>query len=154
MAAKKKSRKPAAKAKKAAKKTTAKRPASKKASAKRTTAKAVAVKKVVKRETSPVKKAYSKSQVAAEIAGLVGVTRKQVSDVFAELGQIIERHVKKSAVGSFNMPGLLKITTINKKATKARKGVNPFTGEACVFKAKPARTVVKVRALKGLKDMV
>lgn len=168
MAAKKKTSKTTAKRKTttAKRKTTAKRPAAKsktvKRAVKKTTAKrtttakraAAPAKKAVKRSTTPVKKAYTKSQVATEIAELVGITRKQVSDVFAELGNVIERHVKKGGAGSFNMPGLMKITTVRKKATKARKGVNPFTGEACVFKAKPARTVVKVRALKGLKDMV
>lgn len=159
MAAKKKTAKTTAKsstttakrsaAKRSTVKTTAKRTA-----AKTTTAKSAPAKKAVKRSTSPVKKAYTKTQVAAEIAELVGITRKQVGDVLAELGNVIERHVKKGGAGSFNMPGLMKITTVRKPATKARKGVNPFTGEACVFKAKPARTVVKVRALKGLKDMV
>ena len=66
---------------------------------------------------------------------------------------IIERHIKKGGAGTFNLPGLLKVATVRKKATKARKGINPFTKEPCIFKAKPARTVVKVRALKGLKDM-
>jgi nucleoid DNA-binding protein len=51
------------------------------------------------------------------------------------------------------MPGLFKIQTVRKPATKARKGINPFTGEETVFKAKPARTVVKIRPLKKLKEM-
>jgi nucleoid DNA-binding protein len=54
----------------------------------------------------------------------------------------------------FTVPGLMKITVQKKPATKARKGTNPFTGEAMMFKAKPARKVVKVRALKKLKEMV
>ena len=66
----------------------------------------------------------------------------------------IEGHVKKNAVGEFVLPGLLKITTVRKPAVKARKGINPFTKEEVMFKAKPATTVVKVRALKKLKDMV
>jgi nucleoid DNA-binding protein len=48
----------------------------------------------------------------------------------------------------------MKITRIHKPATKAREGVNPFTGEKMMFKAKPARNVVKVRPLKNLKAMV
>ncbi len=51
------------------------------------------------------------------------------------------------------LPGLLKITTVRKPAVKARKGINPFTKEEAMFKAKPATTVVKVRPLKKLKDM-
>ena len=52
------------------------------------------------------------------------------------------------------LPGILMITAVAVPAKKARKGINPFTGEETMFKAKPARNVVKVRALKGLKDMV
>jgi nucleoid DNA-binding protein len=48
----------------------------------------------------------------------------------------------------------MKIKVVRKPATKSRKGINPFTGEAMIFKAKPARNVVKVLALKALKDMV
>ena len=60
----------------------------------------------------------------------------------------------EGAAGIFTLPGLLKIKVINKPATKARKGINPFTGEPAVFKAKPARRVVKVLPLKALKEMV
>jgi nucleoid DNA-binding protein len=66
----------------------------------------------------------------------------------------IESHVKKGAAGQFTFPGLLKIEVRHKPATKAHKGVNPFTGEETMFKAKPARNVVKIRPLKRLKDMV
>ncbi len=143
-------RKPAAK--KAVKRTAAK-PAAKRKPAAKKAAKPVAATKTVKRSTLPVKKAFTKSQIAAELSGVVGISKKQVNDVFAELSHLISRHVKQGGAGSFNIPGLLKIATVRKKATKARKGVNPFTKEPCVFKAKPARTVIKVRALKGLKDM-
>mgnify|MGYP003948038867 CR=1 FL=1 len=60
----------------------------------------------------------------------------------------------KKGPGIFNFPGLMKIVRIYKPATKARKGINPFTKEPTIFKAKPAKNIVKVRALKGLKDMV
>jgi len=66
---------------------------------------------------------------------------------------VIERHIKKRAVGEFTLPGLLKIKTVKKPARRARKGINPFTGEETTFAAKPASTAVKVTALKGLKDM-
>jgi nucleoid DNA-binding protein len=55
-------------------------------------------------------------------------------------------------VGEFTIPGVMKITTVKKPARKARKGINPFTGEETVFKAKPASTAVKVRPLKKLKE--
>jgi nucleoid DNA-binding protein len=103
---------------------------------------------------SAVKEPFTKSELLTSIAETTGLTRKDVSNVIDELTNAIERHVKPRGPGEFKMPGLLKIKTIRKKATKARKGINPFTGEETVFKAKPARTVVKVVPLKKLKEMV
>ena len=100
-----------------------------------------------------VKDRYTKTQIITEIAESTELTKKQVSAVIDELGDVIERHIKKRACGEFVLPGMLKITTVKKKATKARKGINPFTGEETIFKAKPASTQVKVRPLKKLKDM-
>jgi nucleoid DNA-binding protein len=131
-------------AKKAVKQTSKRAPV-KKASAKRETA----AKKV-----TAAKVAMTKSAVMDEIAGNTGLTKKQVSSVLGELSVVIERHIKKGAVGKFALPGLIKIEVKRKPATKARKGINPFTGQETVFKAKPARNVVKIRPLKKLKDMV
>jgi nucleoid DNA-binding protein len=69
-----------------------------------------------------------------------------------ELHSLIERSIKKRGAGEFTIPGILKITTVNKPARKARKGINPFTGEETVFKAKPASIAVKIRPLKKLKE--
>jgi len=96
----------------------------------------------------------TKSAIMDELAGNTGLTKKQVSSVVDELSILIERHIKKGAVGQFALPGLMKIEVKRKPATKARKGINPFTGEETIFKAKPARNVVKIRALKKMKDMV
>ena len=82
-----------------------------------------------------------------------GLSKKEVSGVFETLGDLIGFDLKKGP-GTFTVPGLMKVVVVRKPAVKARKGVNPFTGEEMMFKAKPARNVVKVRALKGLKDMV
>jgi nucleoid DNA-binding protein len=101
-----------------------------------------------------IKSKYSKTQILDAIAAGTALSRKQVAAVLDSLGDVIEAHVKKNAVGEFVLPGLLKISTVRKPATKARKGINPFTKEEVMFKAKPATTVVKVRPLKGLKDMV
>ena len=65
----------------------------------------------------------------------------------------MQRHLRKGAAGEFTIPGLMKCVVKRKPATKARKGINPFTGEEIMFKAKPARNVVKVRPLKKLKEM-
>jgi nucleoid DNA-binding protein len=123
-------------------------------------AKPVAKKKTVaKKVAAPVKKAtaikepLTKTQMMTHIAESTELSKKQVSAVFEELALLVERCVKPRGAGSFTLPGLLKIVTIKKPARKARKGINPFTGEEAVFKAKPAHTVVKVRALKKLKDM-
>ncbi len=97
-------------------------------------------------------KAASKSEILTNIATATKLTRKQVASVFDALSQQIKGAVGKKGPGVFAVPGLMKITVIQKPATKARKGINPFTKEEQMFKAKPARKVVKVRALKALKD--
>jgi len=106
------------------------------------------------KKITPIKDRLSKTQIVDQIAGETSLTRKQVSAVLDSLADVIEAHVKKNAVGEFVLPGLLKISTVRKPAVKARKGINPFTKEEVTFKAKPASTAVKVRALKKLKDMV
>jgi nucleoid DNA-binding protein len=109
---------------------------------------------LVAKKHTPIKDKYSKTQILDQVAESTGLSRKQVAAVLDSLNDVIEAHVKKNAVGEFVLPGLLKISTVRKPATKARKGINPFTKEEVMFKAKPASTVVKVRALKKLKDMV
>jgi nucleoid DNA-binding protein len=116
--------------------------------------KATAKKATPARKVAAVKKPMTKTVIVAEIAGKSGLTKKQVSSVFDELGIIIERHIQKRSPGKFMLPGLMKIEVKRRPATKARKGINPFTGEETVFKAKAARRVVKIRPLKALKDMV
>ncbi len=107
------------------------------------------------RSTAAIAKAYSKTQILNEVAANTGLTRKQVADVLGEVDALVQRHIKARGAGSFTMPGLLKITTIKKPARRARKNVpNPFKpGETMNVAAKPAQTVVKIRALKRLKDM-
>ena len=117
-------------------------------------AKKKAVKKAAPTKSVPaVKEPMSKMAMMNEIASNTGLTKKQVSSVIDELSVLIERHIKKRAPGQFKLPGLFKIEVKKKPATRARKGVNPFTGEPTVFKAKPARNIVKIRPLKKLKDM-
>lgn len=106
------------------------------------------------KKPASIKEKYSKTQIMEAIAEETGLTRKQVGSVLESLAGVIELHVKKKSAGEFVLPGLLKITAVSKPAVKARKGINPFTKEEVMFKAKPATTVVKVRALKKLKDMV
>ena len=100
------------------------------------------------------KKARTKTEVFGELADLTDMSRKQVAAFFDGLAGMIKKDLGKRGPGLFTVPGLMKIKVVRKPATKARKGTNPFTGEEMMFKAKPARNVVKVLALKGLKQMV
>jgi nucleoid DNA-binding protein len=88
------------------------------------------------------------------IANNTELTKKEVTSVFDALAAMLGTDLQKSGPQGFSLAGLAKFTVQRKPATKARKGINPFTGEETMFKAKPARNVVKIRPLKALKDMV
>ena len=141
----------------AVKKGTAKKnaPSKKKAPIKKPLAKKAAAKKplAAKRKLTAIRQRYSKTEIINELAINSGLNRKQVGTVLDELAILISRHVKKRGVGEFALAGLIKITTAKRPAKKATKGINPFTGKMTTFKAKPARTAVKVHPLKGLVDM-
>jgi nucleoid DNA-binding protein len=109
---------------------------------------------MAKKKAQAAGKPRSKSEILSDIAANTGLTRRQVASVFDGMTGLIKKDLSKRGPGVFTVPGLLKITVVNKPATKARKGTNPFTGEEMMFKAKPARRVVKARALKNLKSMV
>ena len=130
----------AVKKKTTAKKKTTRKTASKKSAA--STAKAKAV-----------RDPYTRTALLNHLADSSGLTRKQVGGVLDDLKNVIEGHIKKGSAQIFTMPGLFKIKVNRKPATRARKGINPFTGEEMMFKAKPARNVVKIQPLKALKDM-
>jgi nucleoid DNA-binding protein len=106
------------------------------------------------KRVSAIKEAMTKSAMMGAIADDTGLTKKQVTEVFSSLSSVINGHIKKNGAGVCTIPGLMKIKTVRKPATRARKGINPFTGEEMMFKAKPARNVVKILPLKGLKEMV
>jgi nucleoid DNA-binding protein len=118
---------------------------------KKKTAKKTAKKKVA---AKAVKKPTTKAETYTYVAEKTGLTKKDVGAVFESLNTLIKRDLRRTGPGVYTVPGLMKIKVVRKPATKARKGVNPFTGEPMTFKAKPARNVVKVLALKALKDMV
>jgi len=114
-----------------------------------------AKKKVTKKSAAKTeKKPPTKSEILAYLSEETELSRKEVASVIDSLSALIEQNLKPRGPGIFNMPGLFKIKVNKKPATKARKGINPFTGEETVFKAKPARKVVKIMPLKALKDMV
>ena len=98
-------------------------------------------------------KVRSKSEVFGVIAEHNGLSRKQVAGVFDTLSQMVGADLGKSV--AFNVPGMMKITVRRKPATKATVKDNPFKpGEKMTVKAKPARNIVRIRPLKGLKEMV
>ena len=99
-------------------------------------------------------KPMSKSEILSGIAEATGLARKDVGSVFEAMASQIKKSLGRSGPGAYTVPGLMKLMVLRKPATKARKGINPFTGEETMFKAKPARNVVKIRPLKSLKDMV
>jgi nucleoid DNA-binding protein len=99
-------------------------------------------------------KPMTKSDIVSGIAESTGLTKKDVNSVFEAMADQIKKSLGKKGPGAYTIPGLMKLVVQRKPATKDRKGINPFTKEETVFKAKPARNVVKIRPLKNLKDMV
>jgi len=97
----------------------------------------------------------TKSQILSDLAEETGLTKKEVTDVLDALAMQARRHLKKRGSGEFSIPSLgLKLRRIIKPARKARRGVNPFTGEKIMIKAKPATTSVRAVPLKALKDAI
>jgi nucleoid DNA-binding protein len=100
----------------------------------------------------PIKESFNKSGLVNHLAASAGVEPKAAKAVLAALEGAMVASINKKGVGSFTLPGLLKVTAVAVPARKARKGINPFTKEETTFKAKPASIKLKVRALKKLKD--
>ena len=96
--------------------------------------------------------APTKSEIVAQICKDAELSRKQVAAVFESLNTQIKKSLRSG--GLFTLPGLLKMKVVKKPATKAREGINPFTKEKMVFKAKPASKKVRVLPLKSLKALV
>ena len=118
-------------------------------------------KKVVAKKAAAPKKAtaiatkQTKTQVIQALADSTGLSKKEITAVFNDLGELIERHMRKRGSGEFTIPQTgVKIRRVKKPARKARMGRNPATGESIKIAAKPASTTVRVTALKGLKDTV
>ena len=99
-------------------------------------------------------KPMTKTEILNALAEGTGLSKKEVAGVLDQLGELIGDNLGKTGPGVFNVPGLMKVKVIRKPATPEREGINPFTKEPTVFKAKPARNVVKILPLKGLKDKV
>jgi hypothetical protein len=143
-----------------AKNTTTKTPAKKTALATKATKTAAPAKKALKPAApakvpavvKPIKDAFNKSSLIAHLAEVAAVEPKAVKAVIASLEATILASVHKKGLGSFTLPGLLKVNVINVPAKKKRTGIDPFTKVERVFAAKPATVKIKTRALKKLKD--
>jgi hypothetical protein len=138
------------------------------ATAKKSMTKAVAKKATPAKKAAPAKKAvatpskvtaikpigtaFNKSSLITHLAELAAVEVKAVRAVMASLEATILASVHKKGLGSFTLPGLLKVNVVNVPAKKKRTGIDPFTKQERVFAAKPATVKIKTRALKKLKD--
>ncbi len=97
-------------------------------------------------------KPSTKTEIFNKIAEDTDLKKKDIVAFFDSLTEIIKSDLRNA--NAFTLPGLLKIKKIHKPAVAEREGINPFTKETMMFKAKPARDIVKVTPLKGLKEMV
>ena len=98
-------------------------------------------------------KPATKSEILNALSEQTGLSKKDVSGLFDGLNSIIKRELSKKGPGVITIPGVVKLKVVHKAAQPERVGINPFTKQEQVFKAKPARRVVKAQAVKALKDM-
>lgn len=106
------------------------------------------------RKITAASKPRTKGDFFKTIAVNTDLSRKQVASVFDTMSRLLAADLGRSGPGVCNVAGMMKVTVVHKPATKARKGINPFTKQEVMFKAKPARNVIKIRPLKALKAMV
>ncbi len=100
------------------------------------------------------KNRLSKSQFVAAVAEKSGISKKEAGAALAAMNEVVMHQLSKRGGGEVTIPGLLKLVVVNKPAVPERTGIHPSTKEPAVFKAKPARKVVKARPVKALKDAV
>jgi nucleoid DNA-binding protein len=105
-------------------------------------------------KVTPANSRRTRGDVVRQVATATELKPGQVKQVFDALSQLMAADLSKKGCGEFNFNGLMKLKTVNKPATPARKGKNPFTGEEMIFKAKPASRKVRVRALRNLNAMI
>jgi nucleoid DNA-binding protein len=96
----------------------------------------------------------NKTEFINSLSGSTGLSKEQVNNVLEGLRNLIAENLSEGGPGAVSIPGLMKVKVVRKPAVPERKGLNPFTKEETVFKAKPARNVVKIQPLKALKDSV
>jgi len=99
-------------------------------------------------------KRMSKAQFVDTLAEKSGLDKKQATSALEMINAIVAQQLGKSGPGEVLIPGMLKLTVVDKPATSKHEGINPFTKEPMTFKARPARKVIRVRPLKALKDAI
>jgi nucleoid DNA-binding protein len=99
-------------------------------------------------------KRMSKSQFVATLAEKSGITKKQAAAALKTMNEMVAHQLGRHGPGEILIPGLMKLNVVIKPATPERPGINPFTKEPTIFKAKPARKIVRARPLKALKDAI
>ena len=99
-------------------------------------------------------KRMSKTQFVTAVAEKSGLTKKQASAALEAVNAVVVRELGSKGPGEVILPGLLKLSVVKKPATRQHEGINPFTKQPMTYKAKAARKVVKIRALKTLNDSV
>jgi nucleoid DNA-binding protein len=110
--------------------------------------------KKAEKAAAPKAKPATKSEIYASLAEKTNLSKKEIASVFEAMSELIAKDLGKKGPGIFVVPGLLKLKIVDKPATKARPGINPFTKEPTTIKAKPARKAVKAVLLKSLKELV
>jgi len=137
--------------KKAVRKTASKKSARKKATSKKVTRKKAAA---AKPRSRSVDHPFTKSEVYNHLADATELTRADVRRVFDALSDLVGKSLGSRGPGQFTVPGLCKMVVKVRPARKARKGVNPFTGEEMMFKAKPKSKTVRIRPTKAVRDLL
>ncbi len=99
-------------------------------------------------------KKMSKTEFLTMLAEKSGITKKQAAAALKSMNEMVVSQLGKHGPGEILIPGLMKLNVVVKPATPEREGINPFTKEPTIFKAKPARKVVKARPVKALKDAI
>jgi nucleoid DNA-binding protein len=101
-------------------------------------------------------KPATKAEIYAHLAEQTELSKKQVASVFEAYFDWAKKELsKKAGAGVVLLPGMAKIKAQRLPATKAATKPNPFKpGEMMTVKPKPARTKIKVVALKAFKDSI
>lgn len=99
-------------------------------------------------------KRMTKTEFVAALAEKSGLTKQQAAAALDTINAMVAQQLGKQGPGEILIPGLVKLNVVSKPATPEHQGVNPFTKEPMTYKAKPARKVIRVTALKALKDAI